>query len=287
LPACLLFAVVHLPGLIELLSGQQWRWVPIGENGVFVALRYALASSMAGFLIWYLVGRFLPDSLPTGRWVLGVQVFDVWVGAAAVAVLVPVMGSTLAAATDTGQVLQALLQWVQTQGEGRTTIHGFLTITTLVGVLGSLPILLLFSLLYTGQIRRDALFIVLLLAVPMASVLLISSPGQLRLSWFGWPLSVVFSTFSLSLVAPLLALLLAIWVGWILKPNQVLKQVNPKTGARFWAWRLSLKFVVPTALALTFARASLGLVEVTAWDILGVLVALLLLWQGLRWARAL
>lgn len=287
LPACALFVLVNLPALWSLFTGAEWQWLPVNEESILLALRYALASSMAGFMIWYLVGSFLPDSLPTGRWVLGVQLFDILLGVTALAVLLPVMDEVVASAADTGQVLQALLQLAITDNSGIRELNGFLSIATLVGALDSLPLLLLFSLLYTGQTRRDSLFLALFLAIPVASLLLISSPSQLSLSWFGWPLSTVFSVFSLSLVTPLLALLVAIWVGWFIKPNQVLKQVNPKTGARYWAWRLSLKFVIPIALALTFARASLGLVQVTALDVLLVALLLVLVWQGVRWVRAL
>lgn len=287
LPACALFILINLPALISLFTDSQWQWQPLKEEAILVALRYALASSMAGFMIWYLVGSFLPDSLPTGRWVLGVQVFDILLGFTALAVLLPVMESVVLTATDTGQVLQALLQLAITDQGGMRELNAFLSMSTLVGTLDSLPLLLLFSLLYTGQTRRDSLFLALFLAIPLASLLLISSPGQMSLSWYGWPLSTLFMVFSLELVTPILALLIAIWVGWYIRPNQVLKQVNPKTGARYWAWRLSLKFVIPIALALTFARASLGLVQVTAMDILLVVLLLVLVWRVVRWLRAL
>lgn len=285
LPACALFILSNLPSLWVLFTGSQWQWLPVNEEAILVALRYALASSMAGFMIWYLVGSFLPDSLPTGRWVLGVQLFDLLLGFTALAVLLPVMDEVVVSAADTGQVLQALLQMATTESGILNELNGFLSVATFVGTLDSLPLLLLFSLLLTGQTRRDSLFLALFLAIPLASLLLISSPGQLSLSWFGWPMSTLFSVFSLSLVTPLLAFLVAIWVGWVIRPNQVLKQVNPKTGARYWAWRLSLKFVIPIALALTFARASLGLVQVTAVDVMLVALLLVLGWQGVRWVR--
>jgi hypothetical protein len=74
-------------------------------------------------------------------------------------------------------------------------------------------------------------------------------------------------------------------VGWYLPPNLVLKQVNPTAGGRYLAWRASLKFVVPSALALTFARNVPGLGGASWVEILAVMILMLTVFQLSRWIR--
>ncbi len=281
MPLCLSLILLQLPELGRLW--HSWEWLQVDVDSVFLALQYALTSSVAGFMVWYLVGTRLPQRLPTGRWVLSVQLFDLILGVVIVATLAPGLESVNARA-ESGWVLQALVERLSTAGL-TPTLTVFVVLASAIGALGSLPLLLLVTLAVTGRTSRGGLVLLAFFALLLGLSLLLSAQAQAALTWYGMPLTEVLSWFSFSVVAPIMAALTAIWVGWGVSPNQVLKQVNPKTGIRYLAWRLSLKFVVPLALALTFARATLGLSGVTVPRILVLVLGCILVWRGWLWLK--
>lgn len=281
LPLCLALVLTQSPHLVDLWT--HWGWRPTGVDGVFLALQYALTSSIAGFMVWYLVGCRLPQSLPTGRWVLSVQLFDLLLGIVIVATVMP-GPEAMSRTADSGIVLQALVERVA-DGGLTADLTLFLALAATIGALGSLPLLLLVTLAVSGRTHRGGLLLMLTAALLLGLLALVSAQAFAPLTWYGMPLTDVLNWFGFSVVAPVMAALTAIWVGWGLSPNQVLKQVNPKTGGRYLAWRFSVKFVIPLALALTFARATLGLGGVTVPWILGAIVSGVLLWRVGLWLK--
>lgn len=283
LPVCLVLVVQQIPAMGALL--EQWQWRPVSVEGILQALQYALTSSIAGFMAWYLVGARLPQSLPTGRWVLAVQLFDLLLGLSILAVVYPRLGTVGDVGMNASVVLQALVEQLSLAGGLTPALGVFMLLAAGIGTLGSLPLLLLISLAETGRTRRGWLLATLAAALFLAMVLLVSAQAAPALTWYGMPLSEAFNWFSFNLIVPLMALITALWVGWGLAPNQVLKQVNPKTGSRYLAWRMAVKFVVPLAVALIFARATLGFSGATLSEVLGLAVIALVAWRMLNWLR--
>ena len=283
LPLCLLFIMMQIPQSGALFDA--WSWGEVTAEGVQQALKYALLSSVAGFLVWYLVGTRLPQTLPTGYWVLSVQLFDLWLGLSIVSAVFPGLTIIPASSGDAGLVLQGLVEQIARGGDGVIQLRLFMLVAAVIGMLSSVPLLLLISLSGSGQTRRGGLLLALLAAALLALVLMVSVQVESALTWRGQPFSELLSGFSYSLVVPLVALMISWGVGWHLPPNQVLKQVNPRVGGRYLAWRASLKFVIPTALALTFTRDSLGLSGASLSEILGVIALLAVLLQLARWIR--
>lgn len=283
LPVCLVLVGLQLPAMRDLL--EQWQWRTLSLDGVFLALQYALTSSIAGFMAWYLVGARLPQSLPTGYWVLAVQVFDLMLGLSILAVVYPGLGIAEGIGADASIVLQAVVDQLSLSGELTPTLGVFVFLAAGIGTLGSLPLLLLVSLAETGRTHRGWLLATLAAALFLAMLLLVSAQPKAALTWYGMSLSEAFRWFSFNLVIPLTALTTALWVGWGLAPNQVLKQVNPKTGGRYLIWRLSVKFVIPLAVALIFARVTLGFSGVTVSSVLSLVAILLLIWRMMTWLR--
>lgn len=283
LPLCLLFILIQVPQTGALLGA--WNWGAITAESVQQALKYALLSSVAGFLVWYLVGTRLPQSLPTGYWVLSVQLFDLWLGLSIVSAVFPGLAIIPASSGDAGLVLQGLVEQIARGGDGVTPLRLLLPVAAVVGTLSSVPLLLLISLSGSGQTRRGGLMLTLAAAAVLALVLMVSVQVESALTWRGQPFSELLSGFSYSLIVPLLALMIAWAVGWHLPPNQVLKQVNPRVGGRYLAWRASLKFVTPVALALTFTRDFLGLSGASLPEIIGVIALLAALLQLAHWIR--
>jgi SNF family Na+-dependent transporter len=283
LPLCLLFVVIQIPQSGALL--EAWQWGDLTTTGVQQALTYALSSSLAGFLVWYLVGTRLPQSLPTGYWVLSVQLFDLWLGLSIVSAVYPGLGISPASSGEAGIVLQGLVEQLAHSDGYRPYLMLFLGLAAVVGMLSSVPLLLLISLSSSGQTRRGGLLLALLVATLLALLLLASVQVESALTWRGRPFSGLLSGFSYALVVPLVAFLVCWTVGWYLPPNLVLKQVNPTAGGRYLAWRASLKFVVPSALALTFARNVPGLGGASWVEILAVMILMLTVFQLSRWIR--
>jgi SNF family Na+-dependent transporter len=283
LPLCLLFILTQIPQSGALLNA--WSWGEVTAEGVQQALKYALLSSVAGFLVWYLVGTRLPQSLPTGYWVLSVQLFDLWLGLSIVSAVYPGLTIIPASSGDAGLVLQGLVEQIARGDIYHNQLLLFMFVAAVIGMLSSVPLLLLISLSDSGQTRRGGLLLALLAAGALALLLLVSVQVESALTWRGMPFSDLLSGFSYSFVVPIVALLICWEVGWHLPPNQVLKQVNPRVGGRYLAWRASLKFVIPSALALTFTRDSLGLSGASLSEILAVIALVLLIIQLARWFR--
>jgi SNF family Na+-dependent transporter len=278
-----LFILYCFPKFIPLFLSLDWpslSWV-----NVLAAMQHALSSSMVGLLVWYVLGTKVSDRLPTGRVIISVQLFDVLFAVAMLSISWRWLGDLSGGPLDVGTVLRSLVQFLETQQSLPIDVVLWLMVLCLVGLVSSLPLLLLVAQETNVHLRQWLLAATVVLVVILSGVLVLSNGVYSPLIWYGRPLYDVVQKVGQGVIVPSITACIAIWIGWVVWPNRVLLQINPHGGFRYFLWRVVLRFVVPIALGLVFARTALSLISVSLTQALIACLVLLLLAQLVIWVK--
>ena len=282
-PMVALFIVLSLPNIGRMLYSMEWP--PLAWDDLLVAMQHALTSSMAGLLIWYVVGTNLSDRLPTGRVIIAVQSFDVLYGMAMLAISWQWISAYGIVNLDVGTLLRALTASLADTVQLPFPVAVWLFFTALVGIVSSLPLLLLVTQERHNSGQQWLLIGTVALVMALSGVLVYSHDPDSPLIWYGKPVYDYVQQLSQGLIIPFITAAIALWVGWVVWPNRVLQQVNPHGGVRYFLWRLVLKFVVPLVLGLVFVRAAASLIAVDLYQVLVFLCAFLLIFRLYSWVK--
>jgi len=282
-PLVALFIVLSLPSIGRMLLDMAWPALSVED--LLVAMQHALTSSMAGLLIWYVVGTNLSDRLPTGRVIIGVQAFDVLYGMAMLAISWQWISAQAVANLDVGTLLRALTASLSDTVLLPFPIAVWLFFTALVGSISSLPLLLLVTQERHVPGRRWLLMGTIASVVALSGVLVYSHDPDSPLIWYGKPVYHYVQQLSQGVIIPFITASIALWIGWVVWPNRVLLQVNPHGGLRYFLWRLVLKFVVPLVLGLVFVRATVSLIAIDLYQALACVCAILLIFRLYYWVK--
>lgn len=283
IPLITLFIVYSLPKFIPLFLSLSWPG--LGTENVLAAMQHALTSSMVGLLVWYVLGTKVSDLLPTGRLIIFVQLFDVLFGIALLSISWNWIRDLAPMTLEAGTVLRSLVSMLETRTELPLDVAMWLMALCTVGLVSSLPLLLIVAQESSVGLRQWLLAATVLIVVTLSGVLIWSNGTQSPLTWYGQPLYDVFQRVSQGVIIPMITAGIAIWVGWIVWPNRILQQINPHGGFRYFLWRLVLRFVVPVVLGLVFARATISLVALNLTEALIVLLCILLALRLFTWVR--
>lgn len=282
-PLLALFILYCLPKFIPLFLSLPWTALTVED--VLAAMQHALTSSMVGLLVWYVVGTKISDRLPTGRLIIGVQLFDVLFGIALLSISWEWIGSLSLSSLEAGTVLRLLVTSLASDSQLPFDVAIWLIALCTVGLVSSLPLLLLVAQESNVTLRQWLLASTVLIVVVLSGVLIWSNGSQSPLTWYGQPLYDVFQHLGQGVIVPVITACIAVWVGWIVWPNRILQQINPHGGFRYFLWRLVLKFVVPVVLGLVFARATISLVAFNLIEALVVILCLLLMLRLYLWVK--
>lgn len=276
-PICAVFILLTLPKIGELMTVLQYP--ALSWNDVFVAIQHSITSSLAGLLIWYVIGTKVSDQLPTGRAIIAVQLFDVLFGLALLSISYQWLGALAADYLEVGTVFRLLMaSLVEVETVPFYTLL-WLVVLPLVGVLSSVPLLLILTQQLTATIRHWLLAVTTMAVVLLSGLLVLSNGAYSPIAWYGRPIYEVVQALGQGLIIPAITAAVSFWVGWIMLPNQVLKQINPHGGVRYFLWRTVLRFVVPVLLGLIFARTTLTLTSFTSTQ---ALILCLFVFVGIR-----
>lgn len=282
LPLVALFMVLSLPNIVGLFFKLPWHWLSWGD--VLVAMQHAITSSMVGLLVWFVVGTKLSDRLPTGRVVIGVQLFDVLFGFAMLAISWNWISDLALLEFDAGSLFRALIAALADTTVLPISAAIWLLMLGLVGLLGGIPLLLLIAHETREALHGWVFSITTGAVVILSSVLIFSNSDGSSLMWYGQPIYTVLQQLSQGVIVPTVTLAIAIWIGWLVAPNQVLKQINPRGGIRYAAWRLILKFIVPFMLVIVFGQAAFDLAPTHPIPVLVWLLCVLSLMRLYDWS---
>ncbi|MEJ2041713.1 MAG: hypothetical protein P8X74_01565 [Reinekea sp.] len=278
-----IFVLFCIPNIYQLFT--LLHWPTLSYNNVLVAMQHALTSSMVGLMVWYVLGTKVADHLPTARVIIAVQAFDLLFGLALLSISWGWLGAQEVSVLDAGTVLRSLMASLETADSLPLNVTLWLAVLCLVGIVSSLPLLLLVAEEAGEALHQWMLAFTVIIAVVLGGVLIFSHGVFSPLTWYGRPLYDVLQRVSQGVIVPIITGCVAFWVGWIVWPNRVLQQVNPHGGIRYFLWRLSLKFVVPVVLGLVFARAALSLLAVRLWQVMFGVLAVLLFIRLYQWVK--
>lgn len=260
IPAVLLFILWRIPEIVQMLLEMSWSMLSFDD--LLVAMQHALTSSMAGLFVWYVLGTKVSDQLPTGRVIIGVQLVDVLFGLTMLSISWSWISAYGGEITQAGNVLRALTASLEQMPVIQLEMGSWLGALSLVGVLGSLPLLLLVAQQIHVVHSPWLLGMTVTLVVVTSGGLALSHDIYSPLTWYDQTLYYVVQQLGQGMLVPMLSILISLWIGWVVWPNKVLKQINPHGGLRYFLWRLVLRFVVPLVLGLVFVRAATGLITI-------------------------
>lgn len=274
----ILIALPSMVGLFGLLTWQAMSW-----SDVVVAMQHALTSSIAGFLIWYVLGTQTDNHVLTGRLIIGVQCFDVLFGLAALAISWPWLLEHQEVFRQLGGVLRVLIVELSAYDAVPWLVVAWLVTISTIGLVSTFPFLILIVNESDTALNRWLLPTLVLAIVLLSTLLVISNSTDSPLVWYGQSVYEVVQDISQGVIVPAITLVVAVWVGWVVWPNRLLAQINPHGGIRYFMWRTVLKFAVPCVLGLIFVGALADLLAVSI-EQLGLLVLIVfLVTQLYRW----
>ncbi|EAR07494.1 hypothetical protein [Reinekea blandensis] len=278
-----LFILYCLPKFVPLFLSLSWP--ALGTDDVLAAMQHALTSSMVGLLVWYVLGTKVSDRMPTARIIISVQLFDVLFGVALLSISWNWIESLSSGTLEAGTVLRLLVTSLESSTAVPLDTALWLIALVTVGLISSLPLLLIVAQENSVALRQWLLSATVLVVVVLAGVLIWSNGTQSPLTWYGMPLYDVFQKLGQGVIIPLITAAIAVWIGWVVWPNRVLQQINPHGGLRYFLWRLVLRFVVPVVLGLVFARATISLVAFNLAEVAVAIVCILVTARLVSWVR--
>ena len=271
IPILLAFIIWRLPYIVEMLLDMSWLLLSFED--FVAAMQHALTSSMAGLFIWYTLGTKVSDQLPTGRVIIAVQLVDVLFGVAMLSISWDWISAYGGEVLQAGTLLRALAASLEFVPIIPMALASWLGALALTGVISSLPFLMLVTQRSLSNYSPWLLSSTVLISLAISIGLVLSHDGFSPLTWYGQTLYLFTQQLGQGVLVPLLSACISIWVGWLIWPNRVLRQVNPHGGIRYFFWRLELRFIVPVVLGLVFVRAVGSLLSINYLNvILGLLI---------------
>lgn len=283
IPFIALFILFRLPDIVMMLIHMNWPAMTFSD--FLVAMQHALTSSMAGLLVWYVLGTRVADHLPTGRVIISVQLFDVLFGMAMLSISWHWISAFGATELDAGSVFRVLMSALEDATQMSLDVSLWLMVLALVGVISSMPLLFLVARNSNHSPEHGLLAYTMLAIIVLSAGLVLSYGIYSPLTWYGRPLYEVVQMLGQGVIVPLLSAGVSLWIGWKVRPNRVLQQINPHGGIRYFLWRFVLKFVVPLVLGLIFVRATISLIEFNIVLIGAGLLVTLLIIRLVSWVR--
>lgn len=282
-PVLALFILYCVPKFIPLFISLSWP--ALSTEDVLAAMQHALTSSMVGLLVWYVLGTKVSDRLPTGRVIISVQLFDVLFGIAMLSISWEWIGSLNGEAVNAGNVLRSLISSLEFSETIPLDIAIWLSVLSIVGLVSSLPLLLLVAQETNVTLRQWLLALTVILVVLLSGLLVLSNGSDSPLFWYGRPIYDVVQRLGQGVIIPIITAGIAFWIGWVVWPNRVLQQINPQGGFRYFLWRVVLRFVVPAVLGLVFARAAFSLMAQSLLQAVVVVLCILFVIRLIRWVK--
>lgn len=238
------------------------RMADFSGRTVLVALAHALFTLGVGVGTGISYGAYAPQRIPIGRSVMAVALFDVAIGLfAGLAIFPIVFANNLEPAAGPGLLFISLPYAFGNLLEGETVGAMFFVLMvvvalgTAVAIMEPIVVTLMQQLRFsrfTATLATGALVWYLSLAV------VVSLSPELHIPWVGERnLLRELDFVTAGVLLPLVALLVAILVGWRLHPAILRLELARESDLYFSIWRGLLRYIAPPAIAILMARAYL------------------------------
>ncbi|MBT4522839.1 MAG: sodium-dependent transporter, partial [Halieaceae bacterium] len=236
------------------------KWIDFTPRTVLVALGHAFFTLGIGVGVGISYGAYAPDRIPMGRTVAAVAVFDTLVSLLAGLAIFPIVFA-LNVAPSMGPGLMFISVPYAFGNIAQGNLYGtlFFVLVT-VAALGSVVAILdsLTGMLMQGASwRRLPSVLVVGLVVWLLGLGVIMSLGAWsEVTWFGkWNLFQFLEVVTADFLLPLVALIIAVFVGWRMRPELLRVQLDRETELFFSLWQRCLRYIAPPAIVLVMLVA--------------------------------
>jgi len=229
------------------------RVVDFSGRSVLLALGHAFFTLGVGVGTGISYGAYAPQRIPIGRSVLAVAVFDtVFALLAGLAIFPIVFASNVEPAAGPGLLFISLPYAFGNllQGELAGTVFFVLLVVAALGSAVAIMEPIVATLIQQLRLARFTATLLAAAAVWLIGLAVVLSLGT-HLQWFGQRnLLDILDTVTAGVLLPLVALLIALLVGWRLRPEILRLELARESDLFFSLWRFLLRYIAPPAIAL-------------------------------------
>jgi len=229
--------------------------VDFSGRSALVALGHALFTLGIGVGTGISYGAYAPEQVPIGRSVVAVAVFSTVIALlAGLAVFPVVFANNMEPAAGPGLMFISLPYAFGNlmQGELAGTVFFVLTVLAALGSAVAVMEPIVSMLMAQLQLTRFTAALLVSAVVWLLGWAVVASlePGA-ELAWFGnQNLLEVFDFVTTGVLLPVVGLLVALLVGWRLRPEILRHVLVRESGSFFALWRFLLRYVAPFGIAL-------------------------------------
>jgi NSS family neurotransmitter:Na+ symporter len=229
--------------------------VDFTPQSALLALGHALFTLGIGVGTGISYGAYAPRKIPIGRSVMAVAVFDTVISLlAGMAVFPVVFANNMEPASGPGLLFVSLPYAYGNlmQGEVVGTVFFALMVLAALGSAAAILEPLVATLMQHANIERfTAVALVGAVVWLLGWTVVTTSGSPLVAQWFGLRnLLAVFDFFAASILLPVVALLIAVLVGWRLRPQILQLELMREAPLFFSLWRFLLRYIAPAAITL-------------------------------------
>lgn len=229
--------------------------VDFTPQSALLALGHALFTLGIGVGTGISYGAYAPRQIPIGRSVMAVAVFDVVIALLAGLAIYPVIfANNMEPASGPGLLFISLPYAYGNLMQGElvgTAFFALMVLAALGSVVAILEPIIAMLMQQTGIQRFTAVVVVGAVLWLLAWMVVTTSGSTFVWQWFGLRnLLAVFDALVARLLLPLVALLLAVLVGWRLRPQIMQVELLRETPLFFSLWRFLLRYIAPAAIVL-------------------------------------
>jgi NSS family neurotransmitter:Na+ symporter len=238
------------------------RLVDFSSESVLVALGHALFTLGVGVGTGISYGAYAPQSVPIGRSIMAVAVFDTVIALLAGLAIFPIVFANHMEPTAGPGLLFISLPYAfgnLMQGE---LVGAVFFVMMVLAALGSAVALMEPAVAMLMQQARLSRFTAALIIGAIVwllgwAIVVSLQSGQVS-PWFGKQnLLAVLDALTARVLLPLVALLLAVLVGWRLRPEILRLELVRESALFFSLWRFLLRYIAPPAIALLIFTSAL------------------------------
>ncbi len=231
------------------------RLVDFSGRSALLALGHAFFTLGVGVGTGISYGAYAPQRIPIGRSVMAVAVFDtIFALLAGLAIFPLVFANNMEPAAGPGLLFISLPYAFGNllQGELAGTVFFVLMVLAALGSAVAIMEPIVATLMQQLRLERFTAALLVAAAVWLLGLAVVMSFGsRTAFLWFGKRnLLGILDSLTAGVLLPLVALLIALLVGWRLRPEILRLALARESDLFFSLWRFLLRYIAPPAIAL-------------------------------------
>lgn len=231
------------------------RIIDFSGRSVLLALGHAFFTLGVGVGTGISYGAYAPQRIPIARSVMAVAVFDTMIALATGLAIFPVVfANNVEPAAGPGLLFITLPYAFGNLLQGELAGTVFFVLMVLMALSAAVAIMepLVAMLMQQARLQRFTAALLVGAMVWSLSLAVVMSFGSgAGHTWFGdYNLLGILDSLTANVLLPLVALLIAVFVGWRLRPEILRLQLARESDLFFSLWRFALRYIAPLAIAV-------------------------------------